>query len=298
MGRVLVLGSINRDIVVCVPRIPRPGETVLGNSSAEYPGGKGANQAVAAQRMGADVALIGATGDDGFGAAMRAFLAQEGINLDQVAVLPDVPTGIALITVESNGENAITVSPGANARVGEGGLPSLDLKAGDYLVCQFEIPLSAVMAGFQQARASGARSVLNPAPMQAISPDLLALTDILVLNEHELAQCTGIADASSQPIEAMAELARAHPDLVVIATLGARGCIALAKGEITRIAGEPVPAIDTTGAGDCFVGALAALLAQGLALEQALRLANRAAGISVTRKGAASSMPMRAEILG
>jgi ribokinase len=156
-----------------------------------------------------------------------------------------------------------------------------------------------VIAGFRQAREAGARSLLNPAPMREIPAELLALTDILVLNEHELAECAGLAHASDQPAEVMAKalLARAHPDLTVIATLGAKGCIALTKSEVIRISGEPVEAIDTTGAGDCFVGALAALLAEGLTLNEALRLANRAAAISVTRQGAATSMSMRAEIM-
>lgn len=301
MARVIVLGSINRDIVVTVARIPRPGETVLGDDSREFPGGKGANQAVAASRMGADVTLIGATGNDGYARSMRAFLAEQGIDLTHVEACADVPTGIALISVDQAGENAITVSPGANARVGVAMIEGIAFQPGDILVCQFEIPLETVLAGFRKARAAGARTVLNPAPMREISGELLALTDLLVLNEHELAECSGSNLPGGEPIlaEVMAKAirGRGNPHLTVIATLGDEGCVAVGPEGRLRVPGERVTAVDTTGAGDCFVGALAAFLVKELALEEALRLANRAAAISVTKMGAAASMPTKIDLI-
>lgn len=301
MGRVVVLGSINCDIVIAVPRIARPGETVIGSDSREFPGGKGANQAVAARRMGADVRLAGAIGQDGHGDAMREFLANEGIDLSALEVLEGKPTGIALITVDPSGENAITVSSGANAAVGVESLDRLDLSAEDILLCQFEIPIGTVIVGFERARAVGARTVLNPAPMRDVSPDLLALTDLLVLNEIELADLAGVPALRDEGsiLAALRKLVMrpANPALKAIATLGGQGCVMVDSRSVLRIPGERVTPVDTTGAGDCFCGALAAFLVKGLVPEEAMRLANRAAAISVTRPGAAASIPRLADVL-
>lgn len=300
MGRVLVLGSINRDLVIGVVAHPRPGETVSGTNVQEFPGGKGANQAVAARRAGVTSLLVGATGADGFGAAMRVFLSGEGIDLTSVKTLPEVPTGIAVILVDQNAENTVTVVPGANAALTPADLAGVTFQPGDHVVSQFEVPEAFIMAGFAAARAAGATTIFNPAPMKTLSPALLALCDIIILNETELEGATGRADLTTpDAIEAAARsLATGTPAArprTIVVTLGSKGCIAVHAGGVTSVTGEAVCAVDTTGAGDCFVGVLAAGLAEGLALETALRRANRAAAISVTRHGAASSMPLRAE---
>ena len=299
MGAVVVFGSVNRDLVVTTKHLPIPGETVSGLDFQEFPGGKGANQAVAAARMGAKTALIGALGIDANGAAMRSFLDGEGIDLSALSSLPDIPTGVALITVDAQAENSIVVVPGANARVDAAMLPKTLLRDGDCLLAQFEVPLEATASVFRMARAAGAFTMLNPAPMQPVSEGLLALTDFLVLNETELAALTGagaIADAAAAGAAIRTLHARGNAHLTVIATLGPEGCLALGPSGQVRIAGERVTAIDTTGAGDCFTGTLAAGLAQAMPFDQALARANHAAAISVTRRGAASSMPYLREI--
>ena len=300
MGRVLVLGSINRDLVLAVDAHPRPGETVSGSDIAEFPGGKGANQAVAAARAGAQTRLVGATGQDGFGASMRAFLAREGIDLTRVATVPDRPTGIAVILVDRNAENTVTVSPGANMALTAEDAETVDFYPGDLVVSQFEVPEGFIRAGFTKARAAGAITLFNPAPMKALTPDLLALCDILVLNETELEAASGMDHlVSPDEIEAAARSLGAKSQgetRTIIVTLGAKGCLAVHPGGVLAISGRAVAAQDTTGAGDCFVGVLAAGLAEGRPLEDALERANRAAAISVTRAGAATSMPTRTEL--
>lgn len=296
MGRVLVLGSINRDLVLAVEAHPRPGETVSGSDIAEFPGGKGANQAVAAARAGAETRLVGATGQDGFGASMRAFLAREGIDLTRVVTVPDRPTGIAVILVDRNAENTVTVSSGANMALTEADAGAIEFRSGDLVVSQFEVPEGFIRAGFARARTAGATTLFNPAPMKALTPDLLALCDILVLNETELEAASGRSDLVSRDAIEAAARSLGGKGRAIIVTLGAKGCLAVHPGGVLAISGRAVAAQDTTGAGDCFVGVLAAGLAEGRALEDALERANRAAAISVTRAGAATSMPSRAEL--
>ncbi|KAF0231602.1 MAG: hypothetical protein FD175_510 [Beijerinckiaceae bacterium] len=295
MGRVLVLGSINRDLVLAVETHPRPGETISGSDIQEFPGGKGANQAVAAARAGAETLLVGALGADGFGASMRAFLTGEGIDLSRVVTVPDRPTGIAVILVDKNAENTVTVSPGANAALVPANAETIDFYPGDHVVSQFEVPEAFIRAGFARARAAGAITIFNPAPMKMLGPDLLALCDIVVLNETELEAASGEAGLTDiRRIEAAAR--GLGPALTIIVTLGSKGCLAVHPDGVIHVPGQAVRAVDTTGAGDCFVGVLAAGLSEGLGLEVALRRANRAAAISVTRAGAATSMPRRHEI--
>ena len=299
MGRVVVLGSINRDLVVRVAHLPRPGETVSGSSFAEFPGGKGANQAVAARRMGANVALVGAVGRDGFGEAMRAFLKAELIDLSALAVLEVVPTGIAMIGVEQSGENAIIVVAGANAAVKASQIDWVSLHTGDILVSQFEVPPGEIIAAFEKGRAKGVTTVLNPAPIQDIPTELLALCDFIVFNETELASTCDQNVVHVEDAEAAMQVLRARPScdhLTLITTLGKDGCLAIGPMGRHRIEGINVNAVDTTGAGDCFVGALAAGLSEGMPLEAALKRANIAASLSVTRPGAAASMPYRPEV--
>jgi len=299
MGKVVVFGSINRDLVARVARTPHAGETVASLSYAEYPGGKGANQAIAARRMGARVALVGAVGADGHGVAMRDFLSGEGVDLGSLRVLADHATGLAIIVVDAAGENTIIVVPGANSRVSGEMLVVSALEAGDILLAQCEVPVAEIEVAFRKAKRAGAMTLLNPAPMQPLPPALLALCDVIVMNEGELAALCGRNtpfDASSiEP--AMQDFRQSlAPSCILITTLGAAGALALGPKGTIRIPGYAASSLDTTGAGDCFVGVLAAALCEKVSLNIALSRANRAASLSVTRKGAAISMPFRSEL--
>lgn len=298
MGRVFVAGSINMDVVATADRHPKVGETVAGRQVLYFPGGKGANQAVAASRLGARTTLIGRLGKDSFGGELKAFLGEQGIDLGYVQETAEAHTGTAIITV-AEADNTIVVIPGANGLVGAEDVEVVPLLAGDVAVSQFEIPLPAIAAFFRRARAAGATTVLNPAPAQAMSRELLALVDILVLNETELGFLTGSELSESDEaarIIAVARQLQAREDQAICVTLGKRGVLALAGREEIAVPGRVVKALDTTGAGDCFVGALAAQLADDVPLRAALAFANAAASISVQRMGAGPSMPTAAEV--
>ena len=298
MGHVFIAGSINMDVVAAADRHPKVGETVAGRSVHYFPGGKGANQAVAAAKLGASTALIGRLGTDAFGKQLRTFLAAQGVDLALVKDTAGADSGTAIITI-ADADNTIVVVPGANALVSAEDVAAAVLAGNDVAVSQFEIPLPTIGAFFGQARAAGATTILNPAPAVACGPELLDLVDILILNETELGFLAHTelhdTDAPARFIEA----ARSLPigsDRIICATLGRRGVLALVGGESSLIAGRAVEAVDTTGAGDCFVGALAAQLANGNAIRDALEYANAAASICVQRMGAAPSMPTAAEV--
>ena len=298
MGRVVVAGSINMDVVATAERHPAVGETVSGEQVLYFPGGKGANQAVAAAKLGAETILIGRLGTDAFGAELRAFLARQGVDLNLVRESADAHTGTAIITI-AKADNTIVVVPGANGLVSADDVVAVRLEKGDVAVSQFEIPLPAIAAFFERARATGATTVLNPAPARPVSAELLGLVDILVLNETELSLLSGKALSDGDKIECFVDAAKTlgiNERQTICVTLGKRGVVALTGDEALIVRGRAVTAIDTTGAGDCFVGALAAQLAQSAALRDALRYANAAASISVQRMGAAPSMPTAAEV--
>jgi ribokinase len=298
MGRVIVAGSINMDVVATAERHPRVGETVAGTSLHYFPGGKGANQAVAAAKLGARTMLVGRLGQDAFGQQLRAFLAGQGVDLTLVRDVGEAHSGTAIITV-ADADNTIVVIPGANGMVCADDVSAPVVETGDIAVSQFEIPLPAICAFFTRARAAGARTILNPAPMRAFGRDLLDLVDILVLNETELALLAKAdlaeSDEPARFADAATSLATRH-DQTICVTLGKRGALAVTGGETLVVPGHHVRAVDTTGAGDCFVGALAAQLAKGLSLEEAMGYANLAASICVQRMGAAPSMPSAAEV--
>lgn len=298
MGRVFVAGSINMDVVATADRHPKVGETVAGKQVLYFPGGKGANQAVAASRLGAQTTLIGRLGKDSFGAELKAFLSDQGIDLGYLQETAEAHTGTAIITVAAS-DNTIVVIPGSNALVAADDVRVVPLLKGDVAVSQFEIPLPTIAAFFQRAREAGATTVLNPAPAQTMSRELLALVDVLVLNETELGFLAGVElsedDSAARIIEVARQL-QARADQTICVTLGKRGVLALAGNEEFAVPGRAVKAVDTTGAGDCFVGALAAQLADGVALRAALAFANAAASISVQRMGAGPSMPTAAEV--
>ncbi len=299
MGRVFVAGSINMDVVATADRHPRIGETVTGDAVLYFPGGKGANQAVAAAKLGASTALIGRLGKDAFGDELKAFLAAQGVDLTFLQQTSEAHTGTALITI-ANADNTIVVVPGANALVSaaDGAAPAF--AKGDIAVSQFEIPLHTISGFFERARAVGATTILNPAPAIEAERELLDLADILILNETELGLLAKTelfdTDDPARFIEAARSL-QTSQDKTVCVTLGWRGALALIDGRPLIIPGRAVKAIDTTGAGDCFVGAVAAQLAAGNSIADALHYANAAASICVQRMGAAPSMPTAAEVL-
>ncbi len=295
---VLVAGSINMDIVASAARFPRVGETVTGSAVQFFPGGKGANQAVAAAKSGAATALIGRLGEDAFAQELMAFLAGQGVDLQHVAVTAGSSTGVALITVH-DADNTIVVIPGANGLVTPADVGVPTIRAADVLVSQFEIPVGTIEAFFSRGRAAGARTILNPAPVATFDPALLDLVDILVLNETELGVLVGAEVREGDPPARIADPARGlqrRKDQVICVTLGKRGAVALVDSDAMVIPGRAVTAVDTTGAGDCFVGALAARLSGGATLRDALGYANVAASICVQRHGAGPSMPTTDEV--
>jgi ribokinase len=298
MGRVFVAGSINMDVVATAERHPRVGETVPGKDVLYFPGGKGANQAVAAAKLGATTALIGRLGKDAFGTELRTFLAGQGVDLKFVCDTASAHTGAAIITL-ANADNTIVVVPGANGLVTPDDVAAVPLAKGDIAVSQFEIPFPAISAFFTRARSAGATAILNPAPVRQFGHELLDLVDVLVLNETELGLLAKTSLDDNSDVARFVEAAKAlqtRREQIVCATLGKRGVVALVDDETIVVPGRAVKAIDTTGAGDCFVGALAAQLAQGALLRDAIGYANAAASISVQRMGAAPSMPTAAEV--
>jgi len=281
---ILVAGSANLDFVVRAPHVPAPGETVLGGEFATYAGGKGANQAVAAARAGAKTQMLVALGDDAHAVPIEASLREAGVEL--AIVRAERATGTAFIVVADNGENAITVAPGANMTLARDHLPALDHVG--LLLLQLETPLAAVEAWAKAARAAGVRSLLNAAPAQPLPAGLLAAIDVLIVNEGELATLAG-AGSLRESLDALAI------DTVVV-TLGERGCCARSGRRYFVQPAFPVEAVDTTAAGDTFCGAFAAALAAQRDLAAALRFAAAAAAIACTRAGAQASIPAREEI--
>ena len=285
------MGSLNTDILVRVRRAPGPGETVLGGDAHIAPGGKGANQAVAAARAGAPVAFCGAVGRDSFAPVPREALAAAGVNLTHLREL-DVPSGVALITISDDGENSITVASGANARLMPEHLPA-DFSGVTHLLMQQEIHPQTVLTAAQRARAAGAQVLLNAAPARELGAELWPLLDLLIVNEHELAQLAG---GPEQHEEAAARSLLARGVGTVIVTLGGRGSLAVTPNQVLKQPAHSVEVLDTTGAGDTFCGVLAAWLSGGAALPEALEAANVAGALACTKLGAQAAMPTRAEI--
>jgi ribokinase len=292
---IVVLGSVNADLTLRCARLPRPSETVHGDDFRTMPGGKGANQAVAAARLGGRVEFIGCVGDDAFGTAARAALVREGVGTTQLRTRAGVPTGVAMILVEQSGQNSIALAAGANACVDEAQVDeaAATIAGASLLVCQLETPLAAVRHAIGIARRHGVLVLLNPAPAQPLPAELLAEVDILVPNESEAAMLARTA-ASLEPREVALRLQAQGPETVIV-TLGGDGiCIADKDGARLRPAAA-VKAIDTTGAGDTFIGAFAVALQEGKGTDAAATFAQRAAALSVTRHGAMASMPTRQE---
>lgn len=296
--RVLVVGSANVDFTVAAPRLPAVGETITGGTLLVNHGGKGANQAVAARRLGADVRFIARVGDDGSGRDIRDALEAEGIDVDGVGITSDAATGTALIVVDGQGRNQIAVAPGANWRLSVEHVQSRerDFAWAQVVICQLETPLETLAWTLGAARRRRAITVLNPAPVREGLPDVWPLVDYLTPNEGEAERLTGVAVRDLRSAAVAGHALRGRGVGTVIVTLGAQGVMACtANGEI-RAPARPVTAVDTTAAGDAFNGALAVALAGGDTLDDALRFANAAAALACTRRGAQPSLPTRAEV--
>ncbi len=289
---ITVFGSINLDLIGGVERLPQPGETVPGSTFATAPGGKGANQALAARRAGAPVRLVGAVGDDGFAEPALSLLRADAVDLSLVKTATG-PTGIALIVVDRVGENVIVVVPGANGTVVEGQAESLEFSEGDVLLLQLEVPVAAIGAAARRARAAGARVLLNFAPFRADALDLLAAVSHLVVNETECALLAGALRLSGETLEAQARGLADRCRAAVIVTLGREGVFAVEDGREFHVPALRIEPVDTVGAGDTFCGYLAAALAEGEKLETALGQAAAAGSLACTKAGAQPSIPLR-----
>lgn len=287
MGRVWVVGSLNVDRPWRVERHPAVGQTVVGSMLDPVPGGKGLNQAVAASRVGGDVVLVGCVGDDADGAWLRGVAADDHIDLAHLDADPSRPTGSALIVVADDGANTVTVASGAN---GATTWPAVALAADDVVCAQLEVPVDAVAAALLAAHEAGATSVLNPSPI-GVGVSLVPSADVVVVNEIEAAELAGF---DGEPLAQAAAIRTG--DQVVVVTLGPHGVVSSGPSGDHVVAGTAVHAVDTTGAGDCFLGVLAASLAAGTELLPALERANEAAAIAVTRPGTVDAMPHAAEL--
>ncbi len=288
----LILGSVNADLLFKVEKLPAPGETVLCPSYAMAPGGKGSNQAAAAAKAGAETRFVGHLGDDAYGPVVRALLVEAGIETSGLAVSKR-PTAIAVIGVDARGENAIIVASGANLDTHAGQIGDALLGPATTLLCQNEIRMSESAAILARAKARGARTLLNLAPAGPLREGMLDSLDYLVVNEIEARMAAG--DASGEPLDLARRLARTH-DLVCVVTLGAKGAVAVGPEGGWRVGSLAIEPVDTTGAGDAFVGVLAAALDQGRALPEALHRASLAAGLSCLAIGAQSAQPTAAMI--
>lgn len=296
--RVLVVGSANVDFTVAAPRLPRAGETVTGGTLLVNHGGKGANQAVAARRLGAEVRLIACVGDDASGREIRAALEAEGIGVAGVSITREAATGTALIVVDGAGRNQIAVAPGANWRLAPERVQARgdDFAWAQVVVCQLETPLETVAWVLEEARRRGAVTVLNPAPAREDVSDFWRFVDYATPNEGEAERLSGIGVHDLESAAAAGYALRQRGVGTVILTLGAEGALACTADGQVRLQAHPVSAVDTTAAGDAFNGALAVALGSTYRVEEALWFANAAAALACTRRGAQPSLPTRAEV--
>lgn len=296
MSNILVVGSLNADLVVQAPRFPQPGETISGNDLQIIPGGKGANQAVAAARQGAAVSMVGRVGGDSFGPELINNLKRNNVDTSGVQIDAGSSTGTAIIVVDSNGQNSIVLSPGGNGRVSDADLESLSFSEYNLLLLQLEIPIETVLSAARRARASGVKVLLNPAPAYALPDELISLPDFLLPNEGELSLLT------DQPVNDMVSAEKAAKTLLergaqnVIVTLGDKGALIVSSTQVTHVDTYQVNVVDTTAAGDAFIGGLASALLQNKSLEEAVRYGCACGALATTRFGAQPSLPVREDV--
>jgi ribokinase len=296
--RIVVVGSLNMDLVARSPRMPAPGETIMGGPFQTVPGGKGANQAVAAARMGAQVTMVGRVGRDAFGDSLLTSLEVDGIDVNLVEPDPEAATGVALIIVDDGGQNSIVVAPGANARLTRDHINAAhDAIAGaDVLLLQLESPLDTVLEAAERARHSGTTIILNPAPAQPLPLGLLGLIDVLVPNETEAALLSDQPVHDLPSAQTAAGVLRREGAGAIVITLGAQGALLDGEGGVYYLPAHEVEVVDTTAAGDAFLGALGHALAAGQSLREAVRWGNAAGALASTRLGAQPSLPTFSEI--
>ena len=298
MPRVCVVGSANLDFTVALPRLPRAGETVAGGTLGVHRGGKGANQAVAARLLGAEVRMIGCVGQDDAGVRMRQDLAKLGIGIEGLMSVPSAATGTALILVDPDGRNQIGVALGANERltVEMASAHEETIAWADVLLCQLETPLPVVRWSLERAKRHDVTAILNPAPAQPLTDDLLALVDFLTPNESEAQTLSGLEVSNLESASEAAQHLLARGARRVVVTLGGEGALACDQAAALHFPAFPVKVIDTTAAGDAFSGALAVGIAAGGTLEQAIPLAAAAAALTCTKRGAQDSLPDRKDV--
>ena len=295
MPDILVVGSLNTDLVVRAPRFPQPGETISGEDLQVIPGGKGANQAVAAARLGASVSMLGRVGRDNFGDFLLDNLKSNQVDAHLIQ-RDDASTGTATIIVDSNGQNSIVLSAGANGKVS-----SADVKSASFLDCkllllQLEIPLETVLSAAKRAHENGLRVILNPAPAQVIPTELIALADFIIPNETELSLLTGISVNDLDPAEKAARKLLEQGAKNVIVTLGSNGALIVTRTKVTKVNTYPVDVKDTTAAGDAFIGGFATGLLQDKSLEESVRYGCACGALATTKFGAQPSLPTKEDV--
>ena len=297
-NKVVVVGSYNTDLTIKTGRIPRPGETIIGGIFSEGSGGKGANQAVAAARAGADVSFIARVGNDMLGKEGIQRLTEERIDTRYILTDDDVPTGVAFIVVDKHGENSIVVASGANARLSPIDIETAldEISTAGILLVQLESPIDAIRAAIKKSHKNGAVVILNPAPAQSLERNFLKEIDIITPNKVEAEMISGIKVTDVESLHTIAKKFIEFGIKNVLITLGSKGVFVGSSDQMELIPGYKVCSIDSTGAGDVFSGSLAALLSEGMPIEKATKLANASASISVTRMGAQNSAPKRKEI--
>jgi ribokinase len=297
-AHVTVVGSLNMDLVARAPRIPQPGETIIGGDFHTVPGGKGANQAVAAARLGAQVSMVGRVGRDAFANPLLDNLAAAGVDHAFVIPDPEAATGVALIVVDDTGQNSIVVASGANMRLSPADVEAAEaaIAGADALLLQLESPLESVTRAAEVARAHGVRVILNPAPARSLPAALLSLVDVLIPNESETALLTDMSVNNQAEAEAAAAALRGMGVGTVILTLGERGALLAQAGAAELVPAFEVTPVDTTAAGDAFVGGFAVALAEGQTLAEAVRWGNAAGALATTKLGAQPSQPIRQDL--
>ncbi|HVN14511.1 MAG TPA: ribokinase [Anaerolineales bacterium] len=295
MTEILVVGSLNTDLVVRTARFPAPGETISGEDLQIFPGGKGANQAVAAARQGASVAMLGRVGKDNFGDFLLDNLKMNHVDT-RLIQRDDAATGAAVIMVDTNGQNSIILSPGANGKVSPADVETVSFADVKLALFQLEIPLETVLRAAITAKKNGARVLLNPAPARSLPDELIAQADFILPNETELSQLTNLSVKDIHSAETAARALLAKGAQTVIVTLGANGALIVNKHQATHVPTFKVNPVDTTAAGDAFIGGFASALLRGLKLEEAVRYANACGGLAATKLGAQPSLPTKEDV--
>jgi ribokinase len=295
---ITVIGSLNMDLVTYVTRLPQTGETIIGKDFKQAPGGKGANQADAIAKLEVSVKMLGGVGDDAMGEALLASLQQDGVDISQIERFKDTSTGIATITVDDEGNNCIVVTPGANYRFLAEHIQNFQaiIEASDVIVTQLEIPMATVRYSLQLAKKLAKTTILNPAPALELDNELLSCVDLLIPNETELASISGLPVRNEAEISVAARAMIKRGVKGVIVTVGAKGCVYVNSERSQHFVAYQVDAVDTTAAGDSFIGGLAVALSEGKTVEAAIPFAMAVAALTVTKQGAQCSLPYRDEV--